>query len=370
MEDERSVDRDRTPEELRETGKTLMESDDPAQRSAGVSNVLKAFSAGDPEAAYIVGELMLRGVLRPAKGDRVERALKILCNAARDGSVQARSLLNSYCAGRYTDTVGREFAVPEGPLTDFDGKPIKIKRKGVLTPVDAVLVYENGINRLALSANVMFLCDEDLANRERFEDAIVEGLMMWQGEYTVFGGQRLRVTLDLTFEPRVFDNVAVVPVTEELGAKIRRISEAIGTKKSKERTASLIDDKRSFAASGFKWTSRSRKFIYIQSEDGRFDDYEELKHVAKHEFGHALGLGDLYESGSDELVGVEKGTYRELDGFHVSDRFYNLVMCDHHGPISNNDIEMVVLAFRENRAQLYQPGRFKGVISQALGRGN
>ena len=45
-------------------------------------------------------------------------------------------------------------------------------------------------------------------------------------------------------------------------------------------------------------------------------------------------------------------------------------MCDHHGPISNNDIEMVVLAFRENRMQNYQPGKFRKEISDALGRGN
>ena len=52
------------------------------------------------------------------------------------------------------------------------------------------------------------------------------------------------------------------------------------------------------------------------------------------------------------------------------DKFYNLVMCDHHGPISNNDVEMVVLAFKENKMQFYQPSRLKGKISKALGKGN
>jgi len=93
-------------------------------------------------------------------------------------------------------------------------------------------------------------------------------------------------------------------------------------------------------------------------------------HVAKHEFGHALGLGDLYQSIPDTLVGVEKGTYAELDSYAVTDKFYNLVMCDHHGPVSNNDIEMVILAFKENRMQLFQPMKLKGKISTALGRGN
>lgn len=70
------------------------------------------------------------------------------------------------------------------------------------------------------------------------------------------------------------------------------------------------------------------------------------------------------------LAGVDKGTYYELDGYYMIDKFYNLVMCDHHGPISNNDVEMVLLAFRENKAQLYQPSKFKGKISNALGKGN
>ena len=92
--------------------------------------------------------------------------------------------------------------------------------------------------------------------------------------------------------------------------------------------------------------------------------------MAKHEFGHTIGLGDLYQSSSDSLNGVEKGTYEELDKYAISNKYYNLVICDHHGPISNNDIEMVILAFRENKMQLYQPGKLKGKLSSALGKGN
>ena len=43
----------------------------------------------------------------------------------------------------------------------------------------------------------------------------------------------------------------------------------------------------------------------------------------------------------------------------INDKFYNLVMCDHHGPISNNDIEMVVLAFRENKVDHHTAEAFK-----------
>lgn len=83
-----------------------------------------------------------------------------------------------------------------------------------------------------------------------------------------------------------------------------------------------------------------------------------------------LGLGDLYREEKAKLPGVKKGSYSELDGFYVSDSFYNLVMCDHHGPVSNNDVEMVVLAFWKNKKQLYQPKGIKGRVSEALGKGD
>ena len=104
-------------------------------------------------------------------------------------------------------------------------------------------------------------------------------------------------------------------------------------------------------------------------DDYKFNDYNEIRHVAKHEFGHALGLGDLYASKSDNLTGVNKGQFAELDSYYVSDKVYNLVMCDHHGPVSNNDIEMIILAFRENKMQNYQQQLTKK-ISEALGKGN
>ena len=99
---------------------------------------------------------------------------------------------------------------------------------------------------------------------------------------------------------------------------------------------------------------------------------KEIRAIAKHEFGHILGLGDLYQSDSDSLEGVAEGQFAELDSYSLGKRFYNLVMCDHHGPVSNNDVEMVILAFRDNRGQEFQVGRYKRQknISEALGKGN
>ena len=92
--------------------------------------------------------------------------------------------------------------------------------------------------------------------------------------------------------------------------------------------------------------------------------------MAKHEFGHVLGLGDLYFSPKDGLYGVQKDEYPELESYRINDRMFYLVMCDHHAPVSNNDIEMVILAFSENRKQNYQMQKGKGEISKALGKGN
>ena len=294
-----------------------------------------------------------------------------MCSSANSGCIQARAFLNAYCEERYQEE-NDDLQVIESndTLVDFYGKPIKINRQGVFTPVDAVLTNEDGLNVLTLSANIMFLYGEEITNPEKFEQSVYDGILAWQGEYEVFGGQKLKVRIRLTNDDNVFDNLLIMPITTEFGATIQSASNVIGTKKSKLQVSDVMMNKRSFATSGLKWTVNSRKLICLQSRDVKFDDYEELMHVTKHEFGHVLGLGDLYESAVDSLGGVKKGTYAELDSYIINNKFYNLVMCDHHGPISNNDVEMVILAFRENKMQLYQPGKLKGKLSSALGKGN
>lgn len=84
---------------------------------------------------------------------------------------------------------------------------------------------------------------------EGFEKAVLEGIMLWQGEYTVFGNQILRVVLKLTNEERIWDNVIVLPMTDEISEATLKITNAIGTQKNKERLNSIITSKRSFAVS-------------------------------------------------------------------------------------------------------------------------
>lgn len=368
------MDENMTPELLRETGKSLFFDNkaDEESRKYGLKLILAACDENDPEAAYIVAKLLFDNVLSTSKGDPVEKALKLMCSSANNGCVLARSFLNSYCEERYADEFKERYNGGNGccELLDFNGNPIRINRKGILTPVDVTLEHKDNRNILTLSTNLAFFYGDQINNSDRFEEAVIRGIMAWQGEYEVFGGQQLDVKVCLTEENNFFDNLFIVPASETIVSTMQAAGKLIGTKERKARVSDIFANKRSFATAGLKWSSTSRKVIYIQSENGKFDDYDEIMHVAKHEFGHTLGLGDLYSSPVDSLDGVRKGTYSELDCYAITEKYYNLVMCDHHGPISNNDVEMVVLAFRENKVQIYQPSKLKKKVSAALGRGN
>ncbi len=358
----------------REQGKMLFfhNNGDRQMRSQGLDYIIKAYTMKDIEATYTVATLMMDGVLKPSgDADPNEFAKLLLLSLADRGDMASRNLLNRICISNYVHSPSNSAPnAKAGRLVDFDGKPIKIKRKGLLTPIDAELKRIDGKNVLSLSANIIFLYTEKLNDPERFQRSVIEGIQAWQGDYTVFGGQPLEVYIHLTMKPRLFDNVVIVPITQDVEEATLKLTDALGTQSVKKRADDLMTSKRSYATLGVKkWSVRSRKFIFIQSRDG-FTNYDEIKSVTTHEFGHSLGLGDLYESAGDGFAGVDKGTYGELDSFYVSDKIYNLVMCDHHGPISNNDIEMILLAFRDNKIQLYQQMRNNKTVSEALGKGN
>ncbi len=351
-----------TAEQYREAGKLLIRESDPAAQKQGFDYILKAFRAKDPEAMYLVGVGILNRKYKTDAKDRTEYALSLIETASTHGIPEARSFLNEFCRERYDRTLQAEAPGKggTGPLRGFDGKIFSINRTGLRTPIDAVLSYENGRNILRLSADVNFAFTEELKDPQSFENAVIRGIKDWEGDYTVFGGQPLTVRISLTFGQKLYDSVIVLPVAKSLNRLVQN--------HPNNPMKQTIDEKRSFIIAGLgKWSVTSRKIIYVNCED--FEDSDEVRDVTKHEFGHALGLGDLYlEEGIFE--GVAKGSFRELDPYHIVNKTYFLVMCDHHGPISNNDIEMVLLAFYENRVQQYQAKGKNKSISIALGQGD
>ncbi|MBQ7086591.1 MAG: hypothetical protein IJM96_03850 [Clostridia bacterium] len=345
---------------------------DDEQKTEGFRKIKWAALAHYPAAMYVYGVLLVSGREGLDTPDRIDKGLGYIWTAERKGIKRGRKFLDDYCRTRYNSAFARKLkTIPPMPLVGFDGKPIKINRVSKLTPIDVKLDYINGENILNIGANLEFVPTEtQLPDEAGFYDAVIRGIKAWEGEYIVFGGQKLKVKVNISTEDRLFDKIYIMPVTNDVSDMASKVADFMGGQR-KERVKSIINNKRSAAGIGIrKWTIRSRKMILVQSANGRFDDFDEITSVAKHEFGHVLGLGDLYQSKVDGFPGVPKGTYKELDAYYINNKFYNLVMCDERGIISNNDIEMVVLAFQNNEMQHYQQTPLKGVISRALGKGN
>ena len=305
-----------------------------------------------------------------AEADAIEEtAWKWIYKAALAGSMEAKHFLDRVCEDRYREAFPAAERERSGPLTDFDGKVFKIRREGIRHPVDAILTYENGENILTLTADLNFMTNDAFSSEKEaraFEEAVMDGIRKWEGLYEVFGNQKVRIRIRLSSGENIFDCVNIIALSREQEEDALKLAE-----KSPWGDPRQITGSAALTAYGFrKWSTTSRKIIYFRNPDGLLKKTEYIKDIAKHEFGHVLGLGDLYVSEIFGLQGADSSEIPELQSYEILPKTYNLVMSNATGPISNNDIEMIILAFAENRMQSYQPDKINRFMSKALGKGN
>lgn len=253
-------------------------------------------------------------------------------------------------------------------IKNFNGKPMKIKKTGAIYPVDVELKDDRGKNVLCISAKVKFLdiTMYEYQNIDLWRQAVLNGFREWAGEYKVFGNQTLSVKVDVSETEKVTDCIYVTCIDEEMSAELQSTYGRLKIEKAER----MFEQNRSFASSGLPiigWKAYLPRIIYMLPHT--LQDFEQAKITAKHEFGHVLGLGDLYKDLDNGLCGVDGAEYADIEKYYIGDSYFDMVMCN-NGPVRDNDIEMLLLAFQTNSFQNYQKTKKTDKISDALGKGN
>ena len=253
-------------------------------------------------------------------------------------------------------------------ILDLNKKPLKIKKKGKIYPVDVELRDESGTDVLYISTKIYFVdfMYDNAIDINSWKQAILQGFCDWSGNYQVFGDQPLFVKVSAVETDKIIDSVIVFGFNHEISDSLIETYGKFNIDKAKD----AFEQDRSFASTGFPiigWKSYLPRFIYMLP--GTLDDFDYARSVARHEFGHILGLGDMYKDVENGLYGVDGKAYKDIEKYYLGDSFFDMVMCN-AGSVRDNDIEMLLMAFQTNKFQNYQKIKRRDELSRALGKGN
>ena len=312
----------------------------------------------DPEAMFLYGKLMVDGLVPTRGGSFKYMGRKYLYEAALEGHEKARKCLDNNCEIEYLKQFVFDKPMPApAPLRDNDNWRISLKHTRKDMPVSAQLEFNGSINILRLKVRVNASAVEKNSEDEKeFRAVVTAGFQQWEMACSVFGNQTLLVHVDVEFTEDEKTSVCIRPMLAygqkmKLLPLVTDLTETLAQARAEGRHSVTIFNKK-------KWSLSGGKTIYLDNSTSDIFDNETIMKAIKYEFGHILGLGDIKN--------IPKGTYMDLDPYYIDDGVYDLVMCGKDGIISNNDIEMVLLALSEDKLQEYCGEN----VSKALGRGN
>lgn len=246
-------------------------------------------------------------------------------------------------------------------MTAFDFRPGN-------HPVDARLSPADDGWRLELKVRYRFDSDpQDSALLARRKAAALRGILSWQGSYPLPDGSCVHVRIRLCHS-RAKRNAALIVLhaprpfkkpAKSLGAIDRQFNRLFARSYGfrlcdlAQRIAGLLQLPRRahrlrcdhFSLMGLDWHTCASADLG--------------ESLAKHEFGHLLGLGDLYQDLQNvrwlRLAGVPPERFPALTPHYCADTQRFRAVMDDNGPVLPSDIEMVIEAFASGQRQNYQP---------------